>query len=122
MNTPVARQYASDFAHIENEDERRAQYLAWKHEEGRPDHLSSRLSAKVRLSEEEISSLVGLLGHRCQSHTVNRIEGMLRYGFSTMDIYGIYERVEFENGEASYTAGQDYTAEIRYVRERILKG
>lgn len=75
---------------------------------------------RYQITEEQREQLVALFGKYCQDKTKRRLSSLLRYP-STLSNYGIYGRVEIAP-RVSYCAGQDYPAEIRAVRELILKG
>lgn len=76
---------------------------------------------KTDLNNEQIEMLVSLIGSGCRQKTKDRLYRRLS-AVSLMPNYGIYHRVNVYPDRVSYTAGQDYTSEIRTVRELILEG
>lgn len=83
------------------------------------DTLSKRIEQDKKLTESEIESGVKLLGAYCRARTKMSIRFALRCVPNVRN-YGIFNRVEIENGEMSYCAGQSYTDEIRTVRGCLL--
>lgn len=79
-------------------------------------------NAKATLTPNDVNQLVSIIGYRCRLKTVNRLESILKYGPSTIPNYGIFDRLIKDKHGWSYVAGQDYTSEIKLVRELILKG
>lgn len=78
-------------------------------------------SLKTNLTEQDIDSIMKLIGSRCRINTLKRLRSMLTYGTSAIGNYGILNRLERESdGSWSYCAGQSYTDEIRTVRDCIL--
>lgn len=76
---------------------------------------------KSDLTEQDVDSIVKLIGSRCRIDTIKRLRSMLTYGTSAIGHYGILNRLERENdGSWSYCAGQSYSDEIRTVRDCIL--
>lgn len=80
------------------------------------------ISYKVELTDDEKEGLVQLLCKRCRSQKWNRIRSILKYDMLGLDTAGIMERVEFDivRGRWTYTAGQDYTSEIAYIRDNLV--
>lgn len=77
---------------------------------------------KTELTEQDIDSIVELLGYRCRVQTYNRLRARLKYSPSSVPVYGILERLtREESGRWEYCAGQSYPDEIRTVRNIILK-
>lgn len=117
--------HATECSKIEDPTERRRVYLEHVDSGKWPDSLRHRMDAQVGLSELEQAALLGLLGKYCRSHTIGKLRFALRC-VPSGDRWGIYERVMVrDNGQewrASYTAGQDYSAEIREVRNLLIKG
>ena len=77
---------------------------------------------KHSLTEEDIDQLVRLVGHRCRINTCKRLRSILTYSASSVENCGILDRLEknFTSNNWQYFAGQDYTAEIKIVRDIIL--
>lgn len=76
---------------------------------------------KRNLSEQDIDSIIQLVGKGCQHKTKARLRSILTYGPSTIENCGIMRRLTKESdGSWDYCAGQDYTAEIKTVRNVIL--
>lgn len=79
-------------------------------------------TVKNNLSTRDCLELANLLGHRCSLKTKAHLVTRLTYDSTRLPSYGIFERLVFENFEWSYCAGMDYRAEIRTIRNLILKG
>lgn len=76
---------------------------------------------KQELSENDIDSILEVIGTRCRVKTLTRLRSILTYGPSTIEDCGILRRLTKEqDGSWSYCAGQSYTDEIRTVRNVIL--
>jgi hypothetical protein len=76
---------------------------------------------KTQLSEQDIDSILQLVGKGCQHKTKARLRSILTYGPSTIEDCGIMRRLTKEpDGSWDYCAGQDYRAEIKAVRNVIL--
>jgi len=75
---------------------------------------------KRSLTEQDIDSIVGLVGKGCQSKTKQRLRSILTYGPSTIEDCGIMRRLTKETDGWEYCAGQDYVSEIKTVRNVIL--
>jgi len=77
---------------------------------------------KTQLTEQDIDSIVELIGYRCRVETCNRIRSRLKYHPSSVPSYGILGRLtREESGVWEYCAGQSYPDEIRTVRNIILR-
>jgi len=85
------------------------------------DSLAARIDCGMGVTEDECNAAVAVLGARCRAATKMRLYWAIK-ACPSMARYGIYERLYFhEDGQlCSYCAGQDYTAEIRTVRELLL--
>jgi hypothetical protein len=83
------------------------------------DTLARRISTRASLTDDERTSLVKLLGSGCHQRTKNMLWYSAGY-VPDVPSYGIYDRVTFEDGRASYCAGQSYPDEIRTVRKLLL--
>lgn len=76
---------------------------------------------KTKLSEDDISAILSIVGYRCREKTIRRLRSMLTYGTNAIPTYGIFGRLTRESdGSWSYCAGQSYPDEIRTLRECIL--
>ena len=75
---------------------------------------------KSQLTEEDINALIDIIGHRCRIPTIQRLRSILTYHSSSIQNFGILDRVIKEDGKWFYCAGQSYPDEIRTVRECIL--
>jgi len=76
---------------------------------------------EFELTEKQKDTFVELFGYRCQAHTCRTLRRFIAAP-SRYPSYGIYRRVYWnENDECQYCAGQDYTEEVRYIRELIIK-
>lgn len=85
-------------------------------------NLSHAIYGSIRLSEEDIDSLMQLLTSRCNPRTKHAVRTALMYLYGEKS-HGIYERIikDPKSGRWSYIAGQSYTDEIRTVRS-LLRG
>lgn len=90
-------------------------------DQGWQDSLDSRISARVPLTEKEIEAAMDVIAHRAWQKTKHRVRGAL-CNVPNIPSYGIYTRVLFhrEGQLCSYCAGQDYTSEIKTVRDCLL--
>lgn len=79
-------------------------------------------NCKSNFDTHDIYQLVSLIGRRCSLRTKQRLTSVLTYDAMKLPCYGIFERLMFEQYEWSYCAGQDYTAEIKTIRNIILRG
>lgn len=77
---------------------------------------------KNNLSDNDIDSILKVIGHGCRHETKKRLRSILTYGPSTIPSYGIFSRLIKENNQWEYVAGQDYVSEIKTLRNCILKG
>ena len=76
---------------------------------------------EFELTEKQKDTFVDLFGYRCQARTSRTLRRFIADP-SRHPSYGIYRRVYWdENDECQYCAGQDYTEEVRYIRELIIK-
>jgi hypothetical protein len=76
---------------------------------------------KTQLTEQDIDSIISIIGARCRVKTINRLRSILTYSASSIGNYGIYGRLwKTDKGYWEYCAGQCYTSEIKTVRECIL--
>lgn len=90
--------------------------------DGWQDSLRLRIDAGVGLTDNEVAAVLCIVGHRCRAETKERLERALRR-VPHVRSFGIYERLLLGNactGHADYCAGQDYTSEIRTLRECLL--
>ena len=77
-------------------------------------------NTKHDFTEDDINQIISIIGYRCHIKTLNRLRSMLTYGKSAIPIYGILERLTKEDNTWSYCAGQDYSAEMKILRDAIL--
>ena len=82
--------------------------------------LSDVIYQQDYLSNEQIAELIGIIGYRCRFDTKDKLDRRLQHP-ALLRNYGIFTRV-IVSPMVEYVAGQDYTAEIKTVRELILKG
>ena len=76
------------------------------------------------LSEKHKENFVSLFGHRCRQDTKNALRRAANNNFQGVQNCGILGRVDFNEyneGDVTYTAGQDYPYEIGIVRNWIKK-
>lgn len=84
-------------------------------------NLQQLRNKEVTLNEQQVDSLVALLGKGCIQSTKGRLRSVLTYSFLSLPSRYYWERLEVsEVGKATYCAGQDYTSEIASVRNSIL--
>lgn len=85
-------------------------------------NLSHAIYGSIRLSEEDIDSLMQLLTSRCNPRTKHAVRTALMFPQEEKS-HGIYERIikDPKSGQWRYIAGQSYTDEIRTVRS-LLRG
>jgi hypothetical protein len=72
------------------------------------------------LSDQEKAEILAMVGNRCRAETKRKLARRLDLPLSLWDSFGIYDRVKFANGRVDYITGQDYTYEMRTLRECIL--
>lgn len=77
---------------------------------------------KTKLTTNDIEQILTIIGHRCREKTIKRLRSILTYGTSTIEYFGIFERLTRDSTGWEYCAGQSYNDEIRTLRELILKG
>lgn len=78
---------------------------------------------KTNLTDDDVSAILSIIGYKCRQKTINRLRSILKYGPSTIQYYGIFNRLwKNTDGTWEYCAGQSYTDELRTMRECILKG
>lgn len=75
---------------------------------------------KTQLTEADIDELVAIFGARCRIRTKNRLRSILTYSASSLPNFGIFGRVMKDSRGWEYCAGQDYTSEVKTVRDCIL--
>lgn len=109
----------SEIAQIENVAEREHTYHAnasMNIRHGFQDSLSTRISARVGLSEKEAEELYNLLAKGCRQDTKIDIRNAIS-AIPYIRSYDIFARVLFVDGGVFYCAGQSYPDEIREVRK-----
>ena len=72
------------------------------------------------LSDQEKAEILDMIGSRCRAETKRKLERKLDLPLSLWDSFGIYDRIKFKDGKVCYITGQDYTYEMRTIRECIL--
>jgi hypothetical protein len=76
---------------------------------------------KTKLTDDDVSAILGIVGYRCREKTLRRLRSVMTYSPSSIPVYGIFERLtKTESGEWEYCAGQSYSDEIRTLRSCIL--
>ena len=76
------------------------------------------------LSEKHKENFVSLFGHGCRQETKNALWRAANDNFHNVQGCGILGRVDFNEyneGDVTYCAGQDYSYEIGIVRNWIKK-
>jgi hypothetical protein len=92
------------------------------------DNLSNRIwcakhDAKdipTELTDEQKSEILRLIGSGCRSKTKEKLSRRMDLPLSCWNNFGIYSRIVFNDGQASYICGQSWTDEMRTLRECIL--
>jgi hypothetical protein len=85
--------------------------------------ISAAHDSDVALTDTQKDQLFGLLAGRTRADTRYRLQRRINLPLALWPNYGIFSRVHFEpDGRVSYCAGQDYPAEISYIRGLIIKG
>ena len=77
---------------------------------------------KDNLTEQDIDTILKIISYRCRVKTVNRLRSILTFHKSLIPENGILSRLILDEHGWYYCAGQDYTSEIKTVRDCILKG
>ena len=77
---------------------------------------------KANLTEKDIDAILKIIGYRCRVKTINRLRSILTYNKSLIPEYGILSRLILDEHGWHYCSGQDYTSEIKIIRDCILKG
>lgn len=75
---------------------------------------------KSNLSAQDIDDIMHIIGNRCHYKTKVRLRSILTYGPRAIQECGILARLLKDEHGWEYCAGQDYTAEIKTVRDVIL--
>lgn len=83
------------------------------------DYLRSNRE-QLELTGQDIEQIIEIVGYRCRVKTVNRLRSILTYGLGRIMSYGIFNRLVKEDRGWTYVAGQDYTSEIKTLRDCIL--
>ncbi len=86
--------------------------------------LSDAITDGITLSPEQQNELLALLGSKCQQKTKERLARRLALPLSLLANHGLFTRVflRYDREGVHYCAGQDYTSEVRTVRELVLRG
>ena len=79
-------------------------------------------NCKQNFELTDVYALASIIGHGCRQKTKDKLISVLIYETAKIPSYGILERLMFENFEWRYTAGQDYRAEIKTIRNILLRG
>ena len=83
------------------------------------DYLRSS-NQNLELTDQDIEQIIEIVGYRCRVKTVNRLRSILTYGLGSIQSYGIFNRLIKEDRGWTYIPGQDYTSEIKTLRDCIL--
>lgn len=77
----------------------------------------------ITLTDEQQKQMLLLVGSGCRQETKARLARKLSLPLSLLEGAGIFSRVFLRYGREGihYCAGQDYSAEIRVVRQCILR-
>lgn len=86
--------------------------------------LHDAIQQGATLTADEKDGLFKLLGTGCRVVTKERLLRRLEVPLVMWPNYGLYRRLylRYNNEGVHYCAGQDYTSELRFVRELVLKG
>jgi len=79
-------------------------------------------NSKANFELTDVHALASIIGKGCRQKTKDRLLSILIYDSSKIPSYGILERLIFNDFEWIYCAGQDYRAEIKMIREALIKG
>ena len=85
--------------------------------------LSDAVNDGITLSPEQQVALLRLIGSGCRAQTKDRLARRLALPLSLWTNYGIFSRVylRYRSEGVHYCAGQDYTGEVRTVRQCVLE-
>lgn len=86
--------------------------------------LSDAITDGITLSPEQQAELVSILGSKCRKETKERLARRFALPLSLLSNHGLFSRVflRYDREGVTYCAGQDYTSEVRMVRELVLRG
>lgn len=82
--------------------------------------LSQVISGEKILNEEQISSFMKVFGKYCQMKRWNRLKSVITYP-TCADNWRIYEQVQWKGDDCRLYAAQDYTVDLRAIRELLTK-
>jgi hypothetical protein len=76
-----------------------------------------------QFNERQLDNAVRTIGARCHHRTKQALRESMGRPFKDWPDFGLIGRIELdtETDRVSYTAGQDYTAELPVLRELLLK-
>lgn len=85
------------------------------------DTLSKMISRGANLTEPQKQSLFELVGKRAHQSTKERLHEMIfSVPLEKWGNYSIYSGIRVQGNSVSYHALQDFTAEITFIRNRII--
>lgn len=86
--------------------------------------LSDAIRDGITLSPEQQAELVNVFGSKCRKETKERLARRFALPLSLLANHGLFTRVflRYDREGVHYCAGQDYTVEVRTVRELVLRG
>jgi hypothetical protein len=79
-------------------------------------------TCKGNLELTDVYAIASIIGKGCRQKTKDKLISTLIYETAKIPCYGILDRLMFNDYAWSYTAGQDYKAEIKTIRNIILRG
>lgn len=79
-------------------------------------YRKNRLNFWRPLKAQDVEKLVQVIGSGCQQQTKTAIKFGLEY-LHALDSSWVFERLSCDRGRWNYTAGQDYTYEMKTVRK-----
>lgn len=84
--------------------------------------LSDAIKDGITLDAEQQAALLHLIGSGCRKETKERLARRLALPLPLWTNHGIFGRVyiRYNDERVHYCAGQDYTSEIRTVRQCVL--
>jgi hypothetical protein len=78
-------------------------------------------SAEINLSDKQREGFISIFGKRCRSKTIHVLRRAINDNLRGLRGYDIVRRILFEEEGVSYCPGQDYPAEVAFIRKLILK-
>lgn len=84
--------------------------------------LQTIINRRLSITNEQEYLLTLLLTNKCSLDVKDKIKSVIKYKFySSFDGKWFSNRIELEDREVRYIAGQSYTDEIKRIRLELLK-